>query len=115
MRLYNTFVSCCILARFFIKNVDSVRLEEQNFTAKFSYRIIARARVHYLPRNFEVVKLTQVYTLYGPARRGACELSDAILRRGRLLVNRAATAFYFQRNGTYDEQVCVRVVKWCTT
>lgn len=98
-----------------MKNVGPVRLEEQNFTAKFSYRIIARARVHYLPRNFEVVKLTQVYTLYGPARRGACELSDAILRRGRLLVNSAATAFYFQRNGIYDEQVRERVVKWRTT
>lgn len=98
-----------------MKNVDLVRLEERNFTVKFSYRIIARARVHYLPQNFEVVKLTQVYTLYGPARRGACELSDAILRRGRLLVNSAVTAFYFQRNGIYDEQARERVVKWCAT
>lgn len=74
---------------------------EQNFTAKFSCRIIAGARVHYLPRNFEVVKLTQVNTLHGPARQGACELSNAILRRDRLLVNGAATAFCFQRNAVY--------------
>lgn len=83
------------------KNIEPSAQWRQNFTAKFSCRIIARARVHYLPRNFEVVKLTQVNTLHGPARRGACELSNAILRRDRLLVNGAATAFYFQRNVVY--------------
>lgn len=71
------------------------------FYCQFSCRIIARARVHYLPRNFEVVKLTQVNTLHGPARQSACELSNAILRRDRLLVNGAVTAFYFQRNAVY--------------
>lgn len=78
---------------------------EENFTAKFSCGIIARARVYYLPRNFEVVKLTQVNTLHGPARQGACELSHAILRRDRLLVNGAVTAFYFQRIAAYVDMM----------
>lgn len=102
------FIFCCILIHFHGKKC--VRLVEQNFTAKFSYRIIAGARVHYLPRNFEVAKLTQVNMLHGPARRGACKLSNAILRRDRLLVNGAVTAFYFQRYA-----VCVYAMKFVHT
>jgi len=93
------FIFCYILICFHEKKKIWDFSVEQNFTAKFSCRIIVRARVHYLLRNFEVVKLTQVNTLHGPARRGVCELSNAILRRDRLWMARQPS--YFQRNAIY--------------
>jgi len=75
---------------------------EQNFIAKFSALAgLSREHVYVIYFRTSKLKLTQVNTLHGLARQGACELSNAILRRDELLANGAATTFYFQRNAVY--------------